>query len=210
MYKLRFMSHYRIPPSLKWLIRNQQTISGRLKNAKVELVNNQFKLEDANRIIQRHQELSTLVSILQTDLIAIEHSIGLHEIPIDISGIRPVNPHKNRPIFKHGELTRLTFSALSKKSQEWLTTTDIVAYVIANTNFEGDEPSIVKIRVVVSNKLRTLFHQGKVERVLIGNPVREGLWRQKTSSYSHATRSESHIANDALANNDENSQIFQI
>lgn len=90
------MSTYKIPPSLKWLIKNHQTILGRLNQAQKELEDVERYLEHANEIIERNTQLNMLIQVLRQDLQAIEHSISLHEIPVELSRLTPIRDKRSK------------------------------------------------------------------------------------------------------------------
>lgn len=199
------MSQYRIPPSLKWLIRNQQVISARLRLANKEITKMQSELEHAKNVIQKHKTINELVSILESDLAAIEHSIGLHEIPIDLSKLKPVTPHINSPMLKYGELTRLIFSALNTKPERWLSTNEVAAYVITHADFNSAERrGKTAVLYIIRNALKRLFYTGKIDKITKGELVKEGYWRQKPFDHTNVKHSEFLFSNDCLANNHEN------
>ena len=173
------MSTYKIPSSLKWLIKNHQTILGRLNQAQKELEDVERYLEHANEILERNTQLNMLIQVLQQDLQAIEHSISLHEIPVELSRLKAKNPHKNPFLLKRGEMTQCIYSILSKRAS-WVSTTEIVAYITEHIQQTQDfMPSSNRVRERVNSRLYNMYHFGKIDRIRSGVLASEGFWRQK-------------------------------
>lgn len=57
------MSTYRIPSSLKWLIKNHQTILGRLNQTQKELKEVERYLDHAKEIIEQNAQLNMLIEV---------------------------------------------------------------------------------------------------------------------------------------------------
>lgn len=197
------MSTYRIPPSLSWLIHNRRVVLGRKDIASEAKNKLESKYKDAKNIIQEYEVLSQQIAELEKDLEAIDRSIGLHEVPIDISQIAKLRPHKKPSLFKHGVLVQSIYMVLSKEPTKWLSTTEIAVTVKVITNFDDAGTEFVKLRHVVRNRLIGLAFEGKIDRVNTGQLNKEGFWRQKPSHRTGITYSEVPPEVDYLANNPE-------
>ena len=176
------MSRHRIPPSLAWLIRNQRVTAGLIRRVEKALSKLESEIKKAHQTIQLEQNLNAQITKLKDDLVAIEHSMRMHEIQIDPEKLKPLNPHSNPSLFKYGELTRLIYSALNQEPQEWLSTTEVVMHIVSHATFKVPEPPMNLIRLRVRKRLETLAYQGKIYRELSKNDlVKEWLWRQNPS-----------------------------
>ena len=174
------MSTYRIPSSLKWLIKNHQTILGRLNQTQKELKEVERYLDHAKEIIEQNAQLNMLIEVLQQDLQAIEHAISLHEIPIELSKLKAKNPHKNPFLLKRGEMTQCIYSILSKRAS-WVSTTEIVAHVTEHIQqTQNVMPPSNRVRERVNTRLYNMYHLGKIDRIPSGVLASEGFWRQKS------------------------------
>lgn len=194
------MSTYRIPPSLNWLIRNRRVIAGRLQIAAEEKSKIEDNLEQAKKLIQRYDIISQQITVLEQDLAAIDRSLSLHEIQIDISQLECLRPHRNTYFFKRGVLVQSIFTALSNNPNTWLSTTEIAVLVkfITGTNIAADE--FPRLRSVVRNRLNGLVYKGKIDNVNTGKLNKEGFWRLKPSDRNGITYSEVPSEVDSLAN----------
>ncbi|WP_225972446.1 hypothetical protein [Ephemeroptericola cinctiostellae] len=197
------MSTYRIPPSLSWLIRNRRVITGRIKLAADEKSKLEIHLQKANLFIHQHELISQQIEVLKKDLAAIDRSISLHEIPIDLTQLGDLRPHKNPYLFKRGVLTQSIFSAFSFRSKVWLSTTEVAVYVKSITRININDENFINLRDVVRNRLIGLAYQGKIDRINSGKLHKEGFWRQKPSFRVGITYSAIPLEDDYLASNPE-------
>lgn len=195
------MSTYRIPPSLSWLIRNRRVLAGRIKLAIEEKSKLEVHLQKAKTLIHQHELISQQIVVLEEDLAAIDRSIGLHEVPIDLSQISDLRPHKNPYLFKRGVLTQSIFSAFSFHPKVWLSTTEVAVFVKSISHISFNDEDFLKLRDVVRNRLIGLAYHGKVDRINTGELNKEGLWRQKPSFREGITYSAIPLEDDYLASN---------
>ena len=197
------MSTYRIPPSLNWLIRNRRVIAGRIKIAVEDKKLLEQRLEKAQNLIRQHDFLSQKIAVLENDLAAIDRTINLHEIPIDLSQIKDLRPHRNAFFFKSGVLTQSIFKVLSTYPKEWISTTDVAIQVESMTNSNLNTNEFTKLRHVVRTRLMGLAYAGKIDRINTGQVNKEGFWRQKPSNRIGITYSEFPPEDDSLADTHE-------
>lgn len=155
----------RIPPSLKWLVTKRARIAGQIQKAEKAL----WKIEVAQQEIE----------VLKADLLSIDRTILLHDIPIDPARIPSLEtrnaPHK----FKHGGITKAIYKALRQAGNESLTTTQIRAAVALASTTELDYSELIELRYAVRKLLRRKFADGKVERLHPAKTCVEGRWRLK-------------------------------
>ena len=196
------MSTYRIPPSLSWLIRNRRVIAGRIKIATKERAILEHRIEKAKKLIQQYDLLSQQISVLESDLAAIDRSMSLHEITIDLSQIKELRPHQKGSLFKRGMVTQSILKALSINPKTWFSTTEVAELVNSIVNTIADEEFTI-LRHVVRNRLYGLSFQGKIDRVNTKQVNKESFWRQKPSHRAGITYSEVPLEDDCLANNTE-------
>lgn len=204
------MSTYRIPPSLKWLIRNRQVIESRLVMAREDLTCFEKEIQRAEKIHQKYEEHKMRISILEADLAAIERSLLLHEIVIDVDKLRQLRPHKSPPVLQYGQLSRLIYSALGQQPNKWISTTEIVAFVASQAKFNGQFDSTKTFRRVVLDQLKGLSRGAKIDRVSSGRLYIEGFWRMKPPDRAGLTYLAVPLEDDAPANSLENSLTVQI
>ena len=184
---------------MKWLIRNRQLIAGRLALAKEDLPKLEKELQKVQAIYQKHEALKTSIPIWETDLAAIERTLQLHEVVIDIDKLSPLRPHRN-PIFRHGQLSKLIYTALGQQPNSWVSTTDVVLFVASQGKFKEPFDSKRTFRRVVLDQLKGLSTSGKIDRVLTDRKSRNGLWRMKPAHRSGLTYSAIPLSDDDLAN----------
>ncbi len=113
-------------------------------------------------------------------LTAIEQTLELHEIKIDVSDIAPVIPQTNPSTYRHGEMTRRIYEAL-KISDDWTRTACIVELASGITRESTEAAAYDEVRRMFRRRLRALFASGKVERQLKSGSKdgsqNQSLWR---------------------------------
>jgi len=154
----------RIPPSLKWLVTKRSVIHG-------EILKAEKRLQD---YLTEHQ---SIINKLKTDLQAIDHTLGLHEILIDPEIIPPVRKHSNATKLKYGAVTRYIFECLRDSSGQSSTTTEIANFVVDKTNLDiMNKHEFTEFRHTVRKRLKTLRSEGKVKCAKISNHNEEKRW----------------------------------
>lgn len=146
---------WRTPSALKWLIVKHSRLQGTL-----------VKLE------REAQELQTMLDAqkariagVKGKIAAVEQTLELHEIRIDVRDIACVVPHDNPSTYKHGEMTRKIYEAL-KISDGWTRTACIVELATGITRENTEAAAYNDMRRMFRRRLRALFANGKVERQL--------------------------------------------
>lgn len=155
----------RIPPSLKWLIDKRARLNG-------EILKTQKSLEKA------HELINELKSLNET-LAAIDKTLELHDIKIDISNIPPIRSSYVRLKLPHGSLTRsiLTCLRLCTTPLQPLDKSQIVDFIIArHTELNEPETSRAEVAISVKYALKRLLKSGVVKRHHEPDYLKNGLW----------------------------------
>lgn len=157
---------WRTPSSLKWLIVKHSRLQGEL-----ELLQRQSTELDRQAAEQRQR-----VDEAKRNLQAIERALGLHDIKVDPNDIQGVQPHVEKPLYKHGDLSRLILSAL-KSTDGWLSTGDVVRHATGYTYDNIDHEMYEKVRRTFRKRMRALVIKGMIERQIGAGHRDHTLWR---------------------------------
>ncbi len=158
---------WRTPSSLKWLIDKHSRLQG-----EVSLLERQFA--ELDRQAAEHRRLW---EDAKRNLQVIECALGMHEIKVDPEDIEQVQPHVNKPMYRHGAMTRKILTTL-KSAQGWMSTGDVVRHVTGHTYESTDHVLYEKIRRSFRSRMRAMVAKGQVERRPSGGCYREHtLWR---------------------------------
>ncbi len=153
----------KIPSSLKWLIDKRARLDAEIKKT-------QASLTSAKQLIEE-------LSKLEDDLAAIDRTLGLHEIKIEVEHIHPVRSHYVRVNLPRGELTRSILLCLRLREGAPARMGEIVSFIEAR---HGDLNALVGNRAVfhrsVHNRLKALFREGRLKRHHPPSSNKEGLW----------------------------------
>ncbi|MEA9479271.1 hypothetical protein VC290_02420 [Xanthomonas campestris] len=144
---------WRTPSSLKWLIVKHSRLQG-----EVELLRREAEELDSQVVAQRQR-----LERAEKNLLAIETSLGMHEVQVDVGDIAAVIPHVNQPIYRHGDLTRNLYAAL-RIAGDWLTTGELVERLTGHTYENCDRKLYERIRRSFRKRLTSLVSKGSVER----------------------------------------------
>lgn len=171
---------WRTPSSLKWLIVKRARIAGTLLK---------FEVERAG-LIDRLGYLEKRVATLTQQLAALDQTFELHDISLEPTTIRPVQPQMRKRLLPWGHLGRVILGEL-RKADGWLSTSEIFAKVVACAT-EVEHSSYEEVRHAVRRRLGTLAKTGWLERktYVAENSKHDGrsetLWR-----LSHPNRTSS-------------------
>lgn len=153
----------KIPSSLKWLIDKRARLDAEIRKT-------QDSLENAKQLLDE-------LSKLKEDLAAIDRSLGMHEIKVQVENIRPIRSHYVRVNLPLGELTRSILLCLRLRDGAPARMGEIVSFIEAR---HGDLSASVGSRAVfhrsVHNRLKALFREGKLKRHHPPSSNTEGLW----------------------------------
>lgn len=141
-----------IPPSLSWLIKKRARLSGEILKIKKSL--------------SKVQSLVELLNKKERDLAAIDYSLSLHEIQVDLTLITPVRT-KTSLGFPNGYIQKFVLDYLSANTQDNpVSKTDIVQALIEEhktTLDSANTPKYVYFSNAVTQSLIRLNRQGFVE-----------------------------------------------
>lgn len=107
----------KIPSSLKWLIDKRARLDA-------EITKTRASLSYAKKLIEE-------LSKLEDDLAAIDRSLGLHEIKVQLEHIQPVRSHYVRVDLPRGELTRSILLCLRLREGAPARMGEIVSFIEA-------------------------------------------------------------------------------
>lgn len=153
----------KIPSSLKWLIDKRARLQGEIQKTRASLATAKQLIEELSK--------------LEADLAAIDHSLGLHEIRIQVEHIQPIRSHYVRIKLPRGELTKSILLCLRLREGVPVRMSEIAAFIEAR---HGDLSASVGSRVAlhksVHTRLKKLFSEGRLERHHDPSSNREGIW----------------------------------
>ena len=153
----------RTPSSLKWMIDLRARLSGEIKKAELATTRATRLLGELKRI--------------QKDLRAVDRTLGLHDIKVDVSLIQPVQSHSGRIDLPYGELTRSVLFCLRLNPDRPMRTFEIVAFVAARcADLDAPQQSTDKLHASVRHRLKNLVAEGIVERHHPMTGSAEGMW----------------------------------
>lgn len=186
------MRNIKTPSSLKWLITKKARISGEINSIEKLIpiweLYTRPHLEVAERKIALLREdhkksllLEKKLPKLKIQLEAIEIALSLHDIQINTELIGPQKTSKQKTFGPYGCVTRYIYECLRSKKGP-ATSKEITLYVLVKSNIDVNSVDIVEMRKAVTKRLRTLVHQGKIERMhqLVG--AEEGIWKIPSST----------------------------
>ncbi len=154
----------RIPPSLNWLIDKRARIAGEIEKTKHSL--------------KRAQDLIEELEDLEVKLKAIDTTLELHHIKIDVSLISPIKSKELRLNIPHGELTKsilLCIKLFGENSP--VSKATIVDFVIArHFDLNASKITSVQIGLSVQRRLKSLYHEGYLLRHHSKSTSNFGLW----------------------------------
>lgn len=176
------MSHIRTPSSLKWLIDKRSRLLGEIakyesedqvKKAQTELKQAQYRLTYEKSIRPK------LISVLQSELAAIDIALGLHEVQINPEAIPKTHTYDTPRKLPHGSMTRSIFEGLKLAGGHAMTTTDIAVFIAIKNGIDPTDSGFYDIRESVRYRLKNLESNGKVERASTGSRALDAKWKLK-------------------------------
>lgn len=156
----------KIPSSLKWLIDKRARLDGEIQKTRASL-------STAKRLLDELREL-------EESLAAIDRSLGMHEIQIEIENIPTIRSHYVRINLPRGELTRSIFLCLKLNEGAPIRMSQFVDFIAARyADIDATKETRAKLSRSVHNRLKTLYHEGKLQRHHPADSNEEGLWSLK-------------------------------
>ncbi len=138
----------RIPPSLNWLIDKRARISG--------------EIEKTRRSLKRAQVLIKELEDLEVKLNAIDTTLDMHNIKINVSLIKPIVSKSYRLNIPHGELTKSILTCIRLHGADNpVAKSTIHDFVVArHFDFDADEVTHAQISLSIKRRLNCLYHDG--------------------------------------------------
>lgn len=153
----------RIPPSLSWLIDKRARLDGEIRRTRASLAKARHLIE----------ELSTL----EEDLAAIDRTLELHEIKVDVRDIAPINTQYVRVKLPHGSLTQSILLFLRLREGVPARMSEIVSFIEARyADIDALAESRGKLSRSVHYRLKSLARQGVLKRHHFAHENSEGIW----------------------------------
>ena len=174
------MSQIRTPPSLKWLIDKRSRLLGEIAKyeSKNQVKKAQTELEKAKyRLTYEKSIRPKIISVLQSELAAIDIALGLHEVKINPEAIPQTNTYDTPRKLPHGSMTRSIFECLKLAGGHAMTTSDIAAFVAIKNGINSSESSFFDFRESIRCRLKNLQREGKIERTAIGSRALDARWK---------------------------------
>ena len=108
------------------------------------------------------EAINAKIALVERDLLGIDLTMPQHEIKVEPTDIRPVKPHRRKPLVRHGQLGRLLLKTL-REHDDWLTARELTTLVGAH--IEGfDSINARHTLECVRRRLNQLGRIGVVER----------------------------------------------
>ena len=153
----------RIPSSLVWLIDKRARLDAEIRKTQAS--------------IAKTKKLIDELSSLQESLLAIDKTLALHEINVDINLIEPVRSHYKRIDLPHGELTSSILACLRMSESQPVSKKEILAFIVSRhpnlmTNI-GINPWLSRS---ATNRLKSLSREGIIQRHHPQQTSSEGFW----------------------------------
>jgi len=154
----------RIPSSLKWLIDKRARLEGEIKRTEASLSRAHVLIEELSK--------------LKESLVAIDHTLSLHEIKIDVSLIQPIQSKYVKVNLPHGELTKSILLCLRlHKDVRPVGMIEIVRFIEARYADLSAQPGPrLKLNESVHNRLKALASQGLIQRHHPLTTNTQGVW----------------------------------
>jgi len=153
----------RIPPSLAWLIDKRARLDAELRKTRASL--------------SKAQSLIADLTALEESLAAVDKTLSLHDIKVDVENIAPIRSHYVRITVPHGELTKSILLCLRLREGGAVRQSEIVSFVEARFSDLGapaEKRSVLSRSV--HNRLKSLFRDGLLIRHHPLKTSEEGLW----------------------------------
>ncbi|MBI3775439.1 MAG: hypothetical protein HY273_07785 [Gammaproteobacteria bacterium] len=161
---------YRIPPSLKWLVKKRAYLGGELQRAQAAYPDLLLAQEKA-----RDQHAAT-IQALEHDVQAVDRILTLHEIAVNAERIQPVQPHINARTTTYGGMTRCILKYLAGLNGKSAPTREVAICVALSSGVEVDSSRFVELRLNVRHQLKHLANQNRIRRIHNARESGEGQW----------------------------------
>lgn len=154
----------RIPPSLNWLIDKRARVAGEIAKCK-------RSLKDAKTLLKDIEDL-------QIKLEAIDTTLDLHDIKVDISLITPIESKDLRISIPYGQMRKSILTCIRLYQENGPVSRDLIERFLINrhVDFQGDKVDRLKFKRIVHNALKNLYHSGYLVRHHSPQTSSVGLW----------------------------------
>lgn len=153
----------RLPSSLKWLIDKRARLDAEIRKTRLSL-------ENAKQLIVE-------LSKLEEDLASVDRTLRLHEIKVDVENIKPLRSHYVRIKLPRGELTRSILLCLRLRDGLPATMGEIAEFIEArHSDLNVSAASRKVFRRSVHDRLKCLYHEGRLKRHHAPSSTSEGVW----------------------------------
>lgn len=155
----------RIPPSLNWLIDKRARLAG--------------DIQRTNKALSKVHHLIRKLQELETALEAIDRSLQLHEIQIDVENIKPINSHRTPKLeFHRGDINQLVLTHLRDQEGNAPISTIEVANHLYSKHQEIDAVRINRkqFSIRIRQSLNRLKRLGYVTRCHKTAPNKVAFW----------------------------------
>jgi len=170
------MTTYRTPQSLNWLLDNYRRIAGQIQAVEKKLEYFSRKYAKAKIIVDQHDHhLPRVLRSLKSDLKALDQTIGMHHIAIDLDLVSPIREQTRRP--RYGNMTPSIYACFSVAPREWKTTNEIAAFVTSKRSPSIRDHHFPYYRDAVNRHLKAMLKRGQVEKMTAKGLRKESLWR---------------------------------
>lgn len=154
----------RIPPALKWLIDKRARLDAEIRRTEVSLA--------------KAKSLMTELASLKSSLAAIDQTLALHEVKVDVSLIQPVRSKYVRINLPHGELTKSILMCLRLHAGERaVSTNEIVSFIAARyADLAATPARRSRLSQSVHDRIKPLVRSGVIQRHHDPKSNGYGLW----------------------------------
>ena len=153
-----------IPPSLKWLIDKRARLAGDIAKTK--------------KALSRVEHLVIKLRSLEEALEAIDNSLKLHEIQIDIENIKPINTHVYKMKFPGGYIRKSVMEFLIKNIDGDPVPKSLIVNFLISKHLEFDLKPLPYAQASRAISMALAFHH-RGGRVIRHHPIStqlEGTW----------------------------------
>ncbi|NQD37657.1 hypothetical protein HPT27_11530 [Permianibacter sp. IMCC34836] len=155
----------RTPTTLCWLLDKRARLAGKITYIEEKL--------------QNFASLSEKVDRLRQDLLAIDHTISLYEIPVDPTQVPSIKPLPNARALPWGRMTRAIYRCLATDKTRAFSALEIATFVMRNEDVTFSAEGFIHFRMAIRRRLKSLLYAGKVTRLQTANGRRSAYWQFK-------------------------------
>ena len=155
-------SQINLPRNLNDLHRHRARIAEEISRTREQIVAVKSQIRELKKI--------------KVDLAAIDRALGLHDIQIDPTDIRPVHNKYKRIDLPYGELSRCVYAALRASHGPTPRRAIFESVAATHPQLASDPQSIKQLKRSIHDRLKTLAAQGRLKRHHSGIGSADGVW----------------------------------